>query len=407
MLLRVLLPGVLCAQDTPLLPPDLLRLSRIRERMARNLDHLPNYTCRQTIQRSRRRAPSRRFEFQDTLRLEVALVEGKELFAWPGAARFEDRDIAEMVGGGAIGNGSFALHARSVFLSNVPAFTWRGEEIRSGRVTLRYDFKVPQFRSGYTVKVGQAKAIVGYHGSFWVDETSLDLIRLEIFADDIPPYLPLTSASDAMEYRIARIGESDFNLPASSELVMVDTEGGESRNVTQFNNCRQYSGESTLSFAEAPTETAESPAAPLELRVPAGVLLDTALDGPIDSANAAAGDEITATLRSAVKKNKQVLVPKGAVLHGRITRLAKRDATFLVSVDFQELTFEHSRATLKVTLSEVGPILGMRNPRLGRLPSAGAEYGIVENDPSGPTFFVRAGRLLLPRGTRLVFETAP
>ena len=399
--------AAICAQDTPLLAPELARLSSIRVRMAQNLNNLPNYTCRQVIQRSRRRVPSRRFEFQDTLRLEVALVEGKELFAWPGAAKFEDRDIGEMVGGGAIGNGSFALHARSVFLSNVPTFTYRGEVTLGGRGAIRYDFNVPQFRSGYQVRVGKAKAIVGYHGSFWVDAATLDLIRLEIFADDIPPFLQLTSASDAMEYRLARIGESDFNLPASSELVMTDSDGNESRNVTQFNNCHQYSGESTLSFADAPEETDSKapPAAPLEFQIPDGLWLDVTLDAPIDSANAAAGDEITATLRAAVKKNKQVLLPRGAVLHGRITRLARHDSTFLVSVDFQELTFDNSRAKLKVALTEVGPITGMRNPRMGRLPSAMAEYGVVEKEAAGPTFFVRTGRLHLPRGTRMVFQT--
>ena len=72
-----------------------------------------------------------------------------------------------MVKGGAIGNGNFALHAKSVFQSNTPRFTFAGERIREdGRNTLQWDFVVPQLLSGYTLKQGEQQAIVGYHGSF-------------------------------------------------------------------------------------------------------------------------------------------------------------------------------------------------------------------------------------------------
>src|ERR1700730_18633788 len=110
------------------LPPEILLLARIKTRAAENLERLPNYTCTQTIERYRRRGKARKFEPLDTLRLEVALVEGKELFSWPGAGKFEEKGIGEIVGGGgAIGNGSFALHAKSIFLSRWPTFTYFGE----------------------------------------------------------------------------------------------------------------------------------------------------------------------------------------------------------------------------------------------------------------------------------------
>ena len=86
------------------LPPEVLLLGRIKAKAAENLQRLPNYTCTQTIERSHRNAKSRKFELLDTIRLEVALVEGKELFSWPGG-KFEEKGIGEIVGaGGAIGN---------------------------------------------------------------------------------------------------------------------------------------------------------------------------------------------------------------------------------------------------------------------------------------------------------------
>src|SRR5689334_1179660 len=106
-------------------------LEKIRIQMIDNLMHLPNYTCLQTIERTRRRAPARRFELVDMIRLEVALVNGHELFSWPGAGKFDDKEIADLVPGGAIGNGNFALHAKSVFQGN-PRYRYAGEEAAGG-----------------------------------------------------------------------------------------------------------------------------------------------------------------------------------------------------------------------------------------------------------------------------------
>ena len=154
-----------------------------------------------------------------------------------------------MVKGGAIGNGNFALHAKSVFQSNTPRFTFAGERIREdGRNTLRWDFVVPQTTQRIHVEQGEQHAIVGYHGSFWVDPTSLDLVRLEVYADDIPPNLKIASTADSVEYHRVQLGEEAFLLPSKSELTMKDLGGAESQNRTTFSGCRQYTGESTISF---------------------------------------------------------------------------------------------------------------------------------------------------------------
>src|SRR5438045_2730322 len=70
--------------------PERLLLAQIKAKMADNLARLPNYTCLQTIERSHRDARKKRFERQDLVRLEVALVGGRERFAWPGANRIDE-----------------------------------------------------------------------------------------------------------------------------------------------------------------------------------------------------------------------------------------------------------------------------------------------------------------------------
>ena len=94
------------AQD---LTPEQLLIAKIKMKMEDTLHGLPNYTCTETIERSRRRPPAKRFELQDVIRLEVGLVRGKELYALPGSYNFEEKTIEEFVNEGAISNGNFAI----------------------------------------------------------------------------------------------------------------------------------------------------------------------------------------------------------------------------------------------------------------------------------------------------------
>src|SRR6185503_21128272 len=107
-------------------------LPRIRAHMAEFLRGQPNYTCTETLARTRQ-APAARSKVEDTLRLEVALVDGKEMFAWPGSKQFEDRDLSELVSTGMFGNGNFAIYARILFLSNIATVEYRGETSLGGR----------------------------------------------------------------------------------------------------------------------------------------------------------------------------------------------------------------------------------------------------------------------------------
>src|ERR1700694_3900221 len=149
--------GLLCHAQSEL-APEVLLLAHIKAKMADNLARLPNYTCTETIERSTRRAPSRRFEMLDTVRLEVALVEGNEMFGWPGAKRIDESDITKLVSG-TIGNGDFALMARNLFLTNSAQFKYAGETDLEGRRAARFDYVVPLIASGYRLKVLPREAL--------------------------------------------------------------------------------------------------------------------------------------------------------------------------------------------------------------------------------------------------------
>jgi hypothetical protein len=392
--------GVVAAQSGGV-PLEQATLGRIRARMAETLARQPNYTCVQQIERSSRRAPRHKYQLRDMLRLEVALVDGKEMYAWPGESKFEDRDLLDMVpGGGAIGTGDFATHARAVFLTGAPKFEYDGIVEIGGRRAYCYRYKVAQLESGYHIRVNGAEAVVGYHGSFCADVNTLDLIRLEVVADDIPTYLGLRSAQDVMEYGRVQIGSSDFLLPVSSELAMVDLNGNASRNITHFSGCRQYTGESVLTFADAP-ESAPAEVAAVEqpkepVSVPPDMVFEVSLDGAIDSEKSMVGDPLTATLQENIKLKRRVLFPKGAKLLGRILRLERHGDHCDVDIQFSEVASENVRSSLATRLE----------PRM--MPDSHSFLrGLVQmsDEPMASGLKLRGPRVHLPRGFRLRLRT--
>jgi hypothetical protein len=391
-------------------------LARVKARVGEGLKRLPSYTCLETVERSERRGSSTPFVLVDRLRLEVAMVGNREFYAWPGDSKFEEKTIAQLIPNGTIGSGDFALHAYAVFLSRGPVYTYVGETIRNGRRLIRFDYRVAESDSGYTLRVSPREAQVGYHGSFFVDRETLDLVRLEVAAADIPPDLGLTEAVDVMEYARVRIGDGLYTLPASSELLLKKPFDIESRNQIQFSRCRQFTGESHLTFGEATVaeQPRTQPAAAKEA-LPQAALFDLILETAIDSATSAVGDEVAARLESDVKKGGKVLIAKGARVTGRITTLARVSEPrphFAVRLSFFTLEFGQRQADFTARLEAILAAGGgstYKTPAL-RVPYAGNRdtFILISETPPSPgvaDLVITGVRAELPRGLRLIFRT--
>ena len=326
-------------------------LPRIRERMTGILLRQPNYTCTETIERTRQVVGSRS-RIEDTLRLEVALVDGKELFAWPGSKRFEDHDLSELVSTGMFGNGNFAIYARILFLSNVAVFEDRGETPLDGRPARRYDFRVSRLVSGHRLRVNDREAVVGFHGSFYADPVTLDIRRMEVEAEDIPAELNVLDAETMVDFARLRIGEEDFLLPVESQLMMAMPDVV-NRNSVRFSSCRKFTGESTLSFDDPILNETAAPAPALlkEVEIPPGLTLQLEFNG-LDLAHGAAGDALQAELRADVKNHGKVLAPKGSIASGRIVLLERYANYFALRVAFQDLDWPGGHAPLRLKFGE-------------------------------------------------------
>jgi hypothetical protein len=344
------------------LRPETTLLAEVRGKMLDLLVNQPNYTCLETVERTRQ-APGGGSQVDDTLRLEVALVDGKEMFAWPGAKQFEDRDIRELVSTGMFGNGNYGLYVRMLFSGAGPEFEYRGEVTVLGTPMARYDFRVHVARSGYHLSVSGREAVTGFHGSIYLDRAGADLRRLEVIADDIPPELGLTSTEDRVDYARVLIGDELFLLPVESALQMV-TKESVSRNRVRFSGCKKFAGESSLIFEDVDlVEAVEAPVvAEVTLPVDASMTLEISSDLRLD--RAAVGDVVTAVLRSDVKRGKETVVKKGAVAKGRVILLDRSAGSYTLGILFQELEWKGGHAVVRAKLESLGGIALAGRPRM-------------------------------------------
>lgn len=347
MRLRAVLFALLLARAQQGPAQDVSLLNRIRSKVADNLKHLPNYTCTQTIVRSLSRGPAARLQRLDTVRLEVAYLDGKELYGQPGSNHINESRITQLVSG-TIGNGDFGVLPSSIFLGSSAQFELQGESTLEGKPAIRYNYTVPKAASGYQIQAGPVSAIVGYHGSFWVNRDTLDLMRLYVSADNIPESLKLTSAIDRMEYDPISIGGSRFLLPRSAELDITDSLGGQRRNRMQLQSCHEFVGQSALSFTDFPAESFIAPPNPTlrTLTLPGDFTAELSLETPIDSASSSAGDSIEATLKQNIRAEGDAMIPKGTRISGHIALLEKRGLLYYLELAFDSFDLRPGRADL-------------------------------------------------------------
>ncbi len=225
-------------------------LDRIKIRAGENLRRLPNYTCTENIARSLRIGRRGPLRPKDTVRLNVAYVGGKELFGLPGAGRVDQANLSKLVDG-PIGNGQFAVFVRSIFLKQGATFSQFSKTKLDGKQAFRFEYTMPLAHSGFSIKSSVGEAIAGYSGSFWVAAETLDLMRLLVSADRLPPWLKMASDITTTDYGFVSIGGSTFLLPARSIHEAKDVYGEEVRNDVTFENCRKFVGESILKFSDA------------------------------------------------------------------------------------------------------------------------------------------------------------
>ena len=155
-----------------------------------------------------------------------------------------------MLGGGhgALTKGDFVMHARNIFLRDQAVFSSPRAEKLGDRAAIRLDYEVPVAKSNFEIRADGQKAVVGYKGTAWVDENTLQLLRISIEAEGIPSKIRVRSMRSEINYAMVQLGDAKVLLPSSSQYTLQHSSRVDLSSRIEFSGCRQYGATSNLSF---------------------------------------------------------------------------------------------------------------------------------------------------------------
>jgi hypothetical protein len=366
------------AQDDP---KDLLL--RVSQKVMDSIHRLPRYLCTLTIERSQYKTGGvlsthscdnlaaekkaghlkRSLYASDRLRLDVAIGTSREIFgttnemySWVGDNRFDNRGLFDLVRQGAISSGSFSTFLISIFGEDRATFSYNGDITENGRQLSEFGFQVPLEKSNYVYSFGNNRTETvrtAAEGTFLADSNTFDLVRLTIHRA-LPPNTDACETAETFDYQQVSLGGSSFLL-ARKGLLDILSPGDEMENHMDYSACREFTGQSTLTF-DTPSQpsgsiSATSDPAAAAFALPPGQPFKLAFTEPIDTAVVAAGDPIRAKLTTAIlSRSAQVLVPNGAIVLCRIMKaehLYGNDKAFVLGVKVESIMVGGTSLPLK------------------------------------------------------------
>ena len=355
--------------------------TQITARMRDNLQRLPDYTCTETIERTRQTLDGK-ILMEDTLHLEVGLIDNEEMFAWPGSDEFQG-GLHNLVTSGSFGSGAYGIYAKEVFLNeDRPTLRPQGrvnlDDLDGGKELLKYGFTIPWNRNEFVMRVGKFSATPSFQGSIYVDPENLDLRRMNVILTDIPSELDIAIATDQVNYDRVKVGQERFLLPVSNVLTMANHRD-EVRNYVRFENCHKFEGESTISFGDpALLEDAEQEATPnevvQEITIPSGAGLHIVIDTKIVLDETAVGDLVAGEVIDNVRVDGEDLIPKGAKVTGRVIRMDRWQQRYVLAIQLIDISWKGGHASVD------GYLESLPDPRIQYPGNRGMRLATVDGD---------------------------
>jgi hypothetical protein len=313
-------------------------LERIRQKAIDSLGNTPDFTCSETIEGTERVGGAAAVTLP-AIRVTAGVINGKEVYGLP--ANEDDqlrlRQVMAVFAKG--GTGSFALYSRAVFLTTDASFSGTADESKDGVSLSHTDFAMPP-GSTYALNVGGERVRLGYTGSIWTEPATFEMVRLALRADDPPAGSDIKSVSQSFVFGNTRFPPHTVLLPVSMEFDLQKRSGDQRLLTAHFSDCRQYVAKRGDQFVEAvpgpPIEPAASSAgaAPAPAMaggarpegpfLPAKLELQTKLNEAIDERTTVQGTRLSFTVMRDVKQKGNVIVPKDAVIQGRVTRIIRQ-----------------------------------------------------------------------------------
>ena len=316
------------AQDDP---TDIL--IRAREQLLPMTARLSTYSCTETIDHSYfsrvnppEHAPScdqlsvnrrkARYKLKlyatDRIRYKVFIVGEREMPFWHDPLKFESHDVEEVVATEPIDTGAFGAFYADPLQNPDARFQYLGN--KDGR--LEFGFRESAEDSLQFVRAGGQWLATAHSGSFLINPASLDFERFTVETTTLPPQTSMCEVTSTADYRRVRIGAEDVPLPQRAEFrhVLINTQ--ETTSVIAYSSC------------DAERPPIEKPVKSASI-LPENLPVVLALDHPIDTETAAAGDLVSAIVRRPVKAKDsgKILLNQGTQVRGRIVNMGHRLST--------------------------------------------------------------------------------
>jgi hypothetical protein len=391
---------------------------------------LPDFTCLETIERFDRQAThTAKFRPVDTVRLEIGYSDRHEWYARPGDLKFSVDNPASLAGTqGLIGDGVFGITLHNLFATDGAVFTARGEYSIGSRKAVKFDFRFPAQSNIAKISILGGTGWVNEEGSVWADPQSFELLRLDGWATEIPPFLPLGEMKYSVTFARTRIGEFDALLAQDATMRMTHNDGSEAYDRISFTHCRMFQTSSTLRFdidpaapeppaasQPAPTSTPEAtprPALPaqLESNVPAKLRVTIEVTSPISSEDRV-GKLISGRVAGDVRRKGKVVLKDGTPVRGRIRRLERYEdgSHFIVGLEFMEVQSQEVPLRFYADLIRLEKWESVQQAlrKEALLPNSyGSSVEIMLPElPGVASFFVAGKTFVLPPGLRTVWQT--
>lgn len=340
-------------------------LGRVLERMRDQIGRLPDYTCTQTVERRARPNAEKPWTQVDRLQLEVALVGGKELYAVAGQRSFSEKPLIDMVKKGTVSTGQFGLLAHHVFVSSKAKYAYKGVTERAGAPAHEWDYTVDADQSTYSLRTVGAESVVGFQGSFWADPQTLDLVRLDVQAYDIPDKLGMAEADTSLRFARVAVNEQEVLLPVAATLRVIATDAFESMNSMRLGACRQYGAESSIAFEGAKPEPSTPdilPVASGSTITAAGAVIEISLDADLHLDQLRPGDSVTARLARPLASGDHIFAPQGTPIRAQIVRLEKESQPFPLfelGLSVASMELDGRSVPVSATMLDAGPAAGL------------------------------------------------
>ncbi len=311
-------------------------LHRIGLTIADAINKSDNYICSQDLSRFYYTAvtaemacqqppelPSSPMTMEDRLKLDVAVSQGSEIYSWHGERKFSASSVSDVVRQGPISSGSFNGYLRNIFGERGVQFDFKGRVKTRGNEFFVFDYKVPLAASHYDVQAGKGFERAAFHGSFSARTDSFELASLTVTAngETLSSKANICGAETRLTYQEVKIAGHESLLPASFDLLMGSRAGVFTESKGVYSSCREYRGESTVSFdADDSSAAADQPAELQSEPLNTGLILPIVLRTEIDEDTAYAGLPVEATLQHDVKIRKGEKLMRGATLRGTLTQ---------------------------------------------------------------------------------------